>query len=332
MDFQPLRSKAVRKRRSAVLAIGVSLFLAREGASAAEYEVCVDVTPDIRALASDDLFESGPAEDRLTALGSAAWPALLRALEREGPVVRDGIIGILASAPEPGELVQKGVARVARSDPEPEVRATAVAALRKVAGKDSHDVVVAALEDPVATVRRKAITACKDLCTDDVALARLVNLALDDEPLSNALQAKRVLWGLTEDGRNRDIVERIRSATIAAPAASARSSGGAATEQQRALLAALLLAEIGDGSRLDDVARATRPGPSGAIRVHALHALGRLGGEDRVALVAGALQDPEVAVYAHDALRRMSERGVAGAREAVVSYTGPRAPQPLPRP
>ena len=50
--------------------------------------------------------------------------------------------------------------------------------------------VVAALDDPSAKVRRAAITACTGICTSDAAVARLVDLALADEPLSNALQAE----------------------------------------------------------------------------------------------------------------------------------------------
>jgi hypothetical protein len=299
-------------------------------AAAAEYEVCLDVTLDIRALGSDDLFESEPAADRLGALGPAAWPALLRALEREGPAVREAAVGVLATATKPDDAVRQGVARLARKDAEPDVRAVAVSALRKLAGRQGYDVVVAALDDPSPAVRRKAITACTDLCTGAAALARLVALALGDEPLANALQAKRVLWSLTADGSNGEIVGTIRAATIAA--SSVRDGAARETQDRRALLAALLLAEIGDDSRLDDVARATRPDQPDAIRVHALHALGRLGGADRVALVAGLQQDPAVAVYAHDALRRMSGRGIAGASEAVAAHTGPRAPQSLPRP
>jgi HEAT repeat protein len=314
----------------AVIALGLWLAFTVGRTAAGEYEVCLDVTPDIRALGSDDLFESEPAADRLSALGPAAWPALLRALEREGPAVRDAVIGILAIATKPDDSVQQGVARVARNDPEPDVRAVAVPALRKLAGKQSYDGIVAALDDPSPAVRRKAITACTDLCTGDAALARLVALALTDEPVSNALQAKRVLWSLTSEGRNREIVAAIRAKTIAT--SSERDVSGQEPLERRTLLAALMLAEIGEDARLDDVARATRPDEPDSIRVHAVHALGRLGGADRVALLASLEQDPAVAIYVHDALRRMSERGVAGAKEAADGAAGPRAPTPLPRP
>jgi len=345
MELRPLRSTlrswpkwslralpGSRSRRVAALAcaLSVAFAFAVAGAAAAKYEVCVDVTADLRALGSDDAFEWEPAADRLSALGPAAWPALLRALEREGPAVREGIVGVLASATEANDAVRQGLGRVARRDPEVAVREVAVPALRKLAGKKSYDVVVAALDDPSPVVRRKAITACTDLCTGDAALARLVALALTDEPLPNALQARRVLWSLTAEGRNAEIVGKIRADTIATSHASDGSSGESA--ERRTLFAALLLAEIGDDSRLDEVARATRADQPDAIRIHALHALGRLGGEDRVALVAELQQDAQVGVYAHDALRRMSERGVAGTTEAATSYTGPRPPQPLPRP
>jgi len=298
--------------------------------AAAEYEVCVDVTADVRALGSDDAFAWEPAADRLRALGPAAWPALLRALEHEGPAVREGIVGVLASATEANDAVRQGLERVVQSDPEAAVREVAVPALRKLAGAKSRDVVVAALEDPSPEVRRKAITACTDLCTGDAVLARLVALALADEPVANALQAKRVLWSLTGEGSDAEIAAKIRAATIAASNARDGSSGEPA--ERRTLLAALLLAEIGEATRLDTLVLATRPDQPDAIRVHALHALGRLGGEDRVALVAELQQDAAVGVYAHDALRRMSERGIAPAAAAAARYTGPRPPQPLPRP
>ena len=244
--------------------------------------------------------------------------------------MREAIVGILASAGEADDAVRQGLGRVARSDPEAAVREVAVPALRKVAGKKSYDVVVAALDDPSPVVRRKAITACTELCTGDAALARLVALALTDEPLPNALQAKRVLWSLTAEGRSTKVVGKVRAETIAASDTRDGSSGE--TAERRALLAALLLAEIGDDSRLEEVARATRPDQPDAIRVHALHTLGRLGGADRVALLAELQQDAAVGVYAHDALRRMSERGIAAATDAATGYTRPRPPQLLPRP
>jgi len=326
---RPHGSLATAARRVA-LACALSVACAAPGAGAAEYEACIDLTADVRALGSDDAFEWEPAANRLSALGPAAWPALVRALEREGPAVRVGIVGVLASGSEADDAVRQGLARVARKDPEVEARADAVAALRKLAGKQSRDVVVAALDDPSPEVRRKAIIACTELCTDDAALARLVALALGDEPVSNALQARRVLWSLTADGRNAEVVTKIRAATVAAAKPAAGASQDAAA--RRALLAALLLAELGDDAQLDALARAARPGVDDAIRIRALHAIGRLGGGDRVALVAELQQDPAVGVYANDALRRMSERGIAGAADAATRYTGPRPPELLPRP
>ena len=318
-----------RRQRTVLLACTLSAAIAAGSAVAGEYEVCVDVTADVRALGSDDAFVQEPARDRLSALGPAAFPALLRALENEGPAVREAIVGIFADAPQTDESVRRGVARAALKDPEAGVRAVAVPALRRIAGADSRDVVVAALGDPDPAVRRKATTACTKLCTDDAALAALVALALDDEPLSNALQAKRVLWTLTGEGQDTALVDRVRTATVAA---SGKSAGASRGSERRTLLGALLLAEIGDASQFDAVARAAGSGQPVEIRIHAVHALGRLGGADRVTLVAGLQRDPAVAIHANDALRRMSGRGVAGAAEAAASHTGPHAAQPLPRP
>lgn len=315
-----------------VVALACALLVTIVAGSAAggEYEVCVDVTADVRALDNEDAFVWEPARDRLSALGPAAFPSLLRALEHEGPAIREAIIGILADSATSDEAVRSGVARAARNDAEADVRAVAVPAIRKLAGRDSRDLVVAALDDPSPVVRRKAITACTALCSDDAALTRLVTLATGDEP--NALQAKRVLWSLTDEGRNASVVATVRAQALAASRTGADTASGVVSEERRTALAALLLAELGDDSQLDVIARATGPEQRIEVRLHAIHALGRLGGADRVALLAALQQEPATAIYAHDALRRMAERGVDGAGDAAASHTGPHAPQLLPRP
>jgi HEAT repeat protein len=310
-----------------VLACAVTL--AGGGAAAGEYEVRIDVTEDVRALGSDDLFEWEPASDRLSALGAAAWPVLLRALETEGPPVREGIVGVLASGTDADDSVLQGLGRVARQDPEEPVRVVAVQALRKLGGEKSSEVVIAALGDPSPAVRRVAILACTGICTSDAALARLVELALADEPLPNALQAQRILYGLTSQGQAAAITAKVRSgATAALEKGRAHGSGG----DRQALLSALLLAQLDDASRLDVLAAATAPDQPEALRAHAVHAIGRLGTADQVPLVAELLRDPAVSLYAYDALRRMSERGIAAAEPPASRYTGPRAPMLLPRP
>jgi HEAT repeat protein len=298
-------------------------------AAAGEYEVRIDVTGDVRALGSEDAFEWELASDRLSALRAAAWPVLLRALETESPAVREGIVGVLASATEADDSVLQGLGRVARTDPVEDVRVVAVQAMRKLGGEKSSDVVVAALGDPSPAVRRVAITACTGLCTSDAAVARLVELALADEPLPNALQAQRILWGLTSEGRDAAIVAKVRS-----PAAAAveKGTGEGSGVDRRALLAALLLAQLDDGSRVDLLAAATAADQPVALRAHAIHAIGRLGAGDQVPLLAKLLGDPAVSLYTYDALRRMSGRGIEAADEPASTYAGPRAPQPLPRP
>lgn len=302
-------------------------------AGEAGYQVCLDVTEDVRALGSDDLFESEPAAERLGALGAAAWPALIRALEAEDTPVREGIVGVLATSSGAGadDAVVRALGRAARGDPEVAVRVAALSALRRVAGAKGYEAVRTALDDPDPTVRREAITACKGICRSADALGRLVALALADEPLPNALQARRVLWSLTSEGADEEIVARIREQGRAA--LRARAGGSEAAPERRELLAALLLAELDDTSALDVVARATRAGET-ALRVHALHALGRLGDASHVPLLAEWLhdEDPTLALYAYDALRRMSERGIAAADPVAVTYGGPRPQNLLPRP
>ena len=60
--------------------------------SAGRYRVTIDLGPSIRALGSEDLFESGPAEDRIVALGPEALPALEAALGDESLAVRVGVV------------------------------------------------------------------------------------------------------------------------------------------------------------------------------------------------------------------------------------------------
>lgn len=313
----------------AVLACTVGL---SSGAAAGEYEVRIDVTEDVRALGSADAFEWEPAADRLSALGPAAWPVLLRALEAEGPATREGIVGVLASGTEADDAVLQGLGRVARADPEEDVRVVAVQASRKLGGEKSTDVIVGALGDPSPAVRRAAITACTKLCTTEASLARLVELALADEPLSNSLQAQRVLYGLTSEGKDAAITMKVRAGAAAAFEKSEKGQPSEGGRDQRALLAALLLAQIDDASRVDLLAAATAAEQPLAIRGHAVHALGRLGSAGQVPLLAELLRDSALSLYAYDALRRMSERGIVEAKAPASAYTGPRAPELLPRP
>jgi HEAT repeat protein len=318
--------------RRGLAALACAIALVSGPAAAGEYEVRIDVTEDVRALGSEDAFEWEPASDRLSALGSAAWPVLLRALENEGPAVREGIVSVFLSGTDADDSVLTGLGRVARRDPEDPVRVVAVQALRKLGGEKSSDVIVAALGDPSPVVRRAAITACTKLCTTDAALARLVELALADEPLSNALQAQRVLSELTSEGKDAATTGKVRAGAQVAlqerPREAVEQGGG----DQRLLLAALLLARVDDSSRLDLLAAAAKPDQPQALRGHAVHALGRLGTADQVPLLADLLRDPGVSIYAYDALRRMSERGIAEAQVPVSTYTGARAPDLLPRP
>lgn len=318
------------RRRRRIVRLACTLALVATRASGGDTRVCIDVAADIRALGSDDAFDSSPAAERLALLGPAAFPVLLRALAEEGPTAREAIVGLLADAPPTDAGVNRALARVARSDPEPGVRAVAIAAVHKLRGREGAPVLVAALDDPSPVVRHRAILACADACPGDAALARLVGLAIDDEPISNALEAQRALRGLSAEGADPARTAAIRRLAIAAvPADGGANPGGGSPRELRA---AILLGELGDDSRLDAIAHAAGAGQPLGLRVPAIHALGRLGGADRVALLAGLLGDRDVAIHAHDALRRMASRDIAQADEAIAHYTGPRSPHPLPRP
>src|SRR5437867_4248020 len=94
------------------------------------------------------------------------------------PAVRVGVVETLARlhTPETAPLLV-----TAAHDPAEDVRSAAIDALgglREVRGREA---VEAALDDPSARVRLFAARACAALCSSPGALARLVEIALDDE-------------------------------------------------------------------------------------------------------------------------------------------------------
>src|SRR5262249_35702989 len=150
----------------------------------------IDLAPEIHALGSDDLFESDPAEAKIVGLGSAALPALGAALEREPPAVRVGVVGALARlhTPDTPPLLV-----AAARDPADDVRAAATAALTGLGEAAGREAVEAALDDPSARVRLYAARACAALCSSPPGLARLVEIALDDEGFATTNWARASL-------------------------------------------------------------------------------------------------------------------------------------------
>lgn len=147
----------------------------RHKAEPERYVVTTDVTHWIRALETDDLFETEPAVEGLTALGPSVIPVLERALEREPASVRVGVVEVLGNLQVPETL--PALLRAAR-DPEAEVRAGAVSALGELKDERGREAVEAALGDPDTSVAGAAARACKKICRSPHAMEALVQHAM----------------------------------------------------------------------------------------------------------------------------------------------------------
>ena len=300
-----------------LLAAGCGLFR-----PAHRYRVTIDLGPSIRALGSEDLFESGPAEDRIVAIGPAALPALDAALDDESPAVRVGVVEVLSylAVPERVPLLMKAV-----TDPDEAVRAQALEVLGGLTGDPrARPLVEAALEDPSPTIRVAAARTCARLCTSPPAVARLVDIAIRDEPFSNALWARASLAAMMKrpdtSSEARAAIERVAIPRL--------QDGGSLEERARA---ALLVADIGSPAGSEVLAAAARESTSTQVRLHALYALGTVGDARAVPTLAEILRGPqsELVPYAYDALTRMAARGVAEAKPILRAYRGPRPSNPL---
>jgi len=286
------------------------------------YRVTVDLTPEIRALGSEDLFESDPAEAKIAALGPAALPALGQALEREPPAVRVGVVGVLARlrTPETAPLLVAAV-----RDSAEDVRAAAIDALAGLGEARGREAVEAALDDPSGRVRLYAARACAALCSSPTALARLVEIALDDEGFPTTSWARASL---------RELLGRDNEARAAASRAALARLPEANPIEARAR-AALLLADLGDPTGCEALAETAQHASMPQLRVYAIYSLGEVGNETSVPALAALLGDPTPTVrsYAYDALGKLGGRGIAAAAQAREAYRGGDAPtRPLPRP
>lgn len=290
------------------------------------YRVTVDVTPDIRALGSDDLFEQDEAAGKLVALGTDALPALAAALERETPAVRVGVVEVLdrLRAPEAVPLLIR-----AAHDPAEDVRYDALQSVGNTGDPRGRPVVEAALEDARPRIRLAAAKACATLCASPPAVARLVEMAIADQPLPNGSWARASLVAML-NGKDAMLAGGVRSAIerLALP----RLEAGRPLEERAR--AALLAAEVGNPASWQALADAARDATDIHLRLHAAYALGKVADVRAVPALEKLLveSDAQVAYYVYDALNRMAARGVSGARTALARYRGPRPPRPPPPP
>ena len=289
---------------------------------AGRYRITIDLEPQIRALGSDDLFESSPAEDKIVGLGPAALPALEAALEHEPPAVRVGVVEVLLLlGPAGGPLLIK-----AATDPNEDVRAEALQDLAEQTGDPrARALVEAALDDPSAKIRLAAVRSCAKLCTSPPAIARLVDIALRDELSTNGSWARLSLKWIVA-GEDAAAASEARAA-ITRAALPRLQDDHSFEERTRA---ALLLADIGSPAAPDVLALAAREAEDMQLRLRAVYTLGIVGDAQAVPTLAGILTGPdsELVPYTCDALARMAARGVPEAKRTLAAYHGPRPERP----
>ena len=288
---------------------------------AGRYRVTIDLEPSIRALGSEDLFESSPAEDKIIGLGSAALPALGEALEHEPPAVRVGVVEVLHLLRPAGiPLIMK-----AATDSDADVRSEALQDLAEQTGDpQARALVEAALDDPSPKIRLAAARTCGRLCTSPAALARLVDMAMRDELFPNGAWARVSLRAIME---GKDAAANEARAAIERAALPRLQDDFSLEERTRA---ALVAADIGNPAAPDVLALAAREAENMQLRLRAVYTLGMVGDARAVPTLAGILRGPdnELVPYTCDALSSMAARGVPEAKRTLEAYRGPRPEHP----
>lgn len=285
--------------------------------------VTVDLSADIAALGSDDLFESEPALDRIVAIGEPTVPVLADAFETEPPAVRAGIVEALKRI---GGSEATDVLLIAGHDRDTQVRYDAVLVLGDLDDPRGREPIETALDDLEPRIRLAGVAACARLCSSQSALERLVDMAIrDDLPIGIAARASLVRMLASE--------ERARSeragAAIRAGAVGVIDGEDVLAHRTRA---ALLLADIGDERAAPVLIDAVGELDSPHLRTRAVYALGDVGDASAIPAVLEVLHGGAFAFYGYDALRRLAERQVPDAREALDAYAGPRPTGPVPPP
>jgi len=318
------RGEAMRARRvprTLAAAATLSSLLAACGGGD-PYRVETSLASAIRALGSADIDESEAAAERILAFGRAALPALDRALAREGPAIRKGVIEVLERYERDSEIAGL-VVRTAAHDSDVAVRATALRTLSGYADPRARAVVEAALFDAEPQIRMEAAAACAELCVSPAALARLVELALHEAALPAAVAARGAAIRILAGG------DSTRSQALRLAIGAQVGAALAAPDPATALRAALLASDVGDPSGRAILARALGEDIPALLRLQATHALGTIGTSAEIPALVALQRQPGLAEYAYDALRRLAEREVVGASEALEQWQGPRPPAPL---
>jgi len=169
-------------------------------------------------------------------------------------------------------------------------------------------------------VRWAALAACATRCTTPEAIDKVAALAVNDPDLTAGLMARATLAKLRAEH-----AEDVQAA-VARKALPALSGGTLDTRARAALLAA----DGGDAAALASLG-ALATGVSPALQRQVAFTLGSAGDAAAIEPLKALLaqQDADVQLYAYDALRKLGDRGVSGAQEAIAAYAGPKPGAPL---
>lgn len=267
--------------RLAAVCCALLLTACRSDEPPPKYETTIDVSRFIRALGSDDPFESDTAVDELAALGPSVIPTLEVALQREPVAVRCGIVEVLEQL---GTSESSAILLRTSRDPADEVRAESLLALGTLADERGRDEVEAALSDPNPDIQRAAAAACASLCDSDQALQRVVEIAMHARPFGRMTVPRETLRRILRHGSS-ERSKATRQAIEKAARPRLRQDAG----QDERVRAALLLSDLQDPEalpwlieavekRMLQVDRADRP----LMKIQAILALGSIGNDATV--------------------------------------------------
>jgi HEAT repeat protein len=268
---KPLPNRAAGAAILAAFAFGIAAAAADESAPN-PYLVTIDVRPWIEALRTDDLFETEPAIEGLASLGDHAVPALIAAMQVEGPQARINMVEVLRDIGTPATLPPL---MGAAADSDREVRRDAIEALGTLGDAAGRSVVEAALFDDAPEIARTAAIACRSLCHSAAALRRLVELSLDPR---SAAGARGSLRQLAKDPGRRDRINALVS-EIARPALQDDNV-------DRRIYAALVVADTGDQAAVPELQACALNTAHPLIAVACVQAVAAVGGDSAIASLA----------------------------------------------
>lgn len=282
------------------------------------YTATIDVSALVRQLGAEETFDADEAAERLAQMGDAVIPPLDAALAKEGKTIRLGVVETLGQMESPRAF--ESLARVARSDPEPEVRATAVMRLGESGKAEARRVLEAALDDPSPMVGETAAVACGALCTSRTAIDRMLGIALETIPEAD-LPRVRASLGRLLGGPDHEAARYAHDRIVARTSAILT---GAAPLEVRARAAMIAMQADVPGTE-PILVEAVRRSSDTTLRTAALQTLARSGTAAAVPPLAEAMQDPSIAVAAAGALQAIAARGVP---EATAALAERRPPEP----